>query len=41
VFRVPRVRPNRRYSDGVTKRFSSVEVTRPPMMTIAIGCSIS
>ena len=24
-----------------TNRFSSVEVTRPPRMTIAIGCSIS
>ena len=33
--------PNRRYREGRTKRFSSVEVTRPPRMTIAIGCSIS
>ena len=37
----PRERPNRRYIDGTTSRFSSVEVRSPPRMTTAMGCSIS
>ena len=32
---------NRRYSEGTTNRLSSVDVTRPPRITTAIGCSIS
>src|SRR5206468_11385710 len=34
-------RPNRRYRSGTTKRLSRVDVTMPPRMTTAIGCSIS
>ena len=33
--------PNRAYSVGSTKRFSRVDVNRPPTMTTAIGYSIS
>ena len=33
--------PNRKYKEGTTNRLSSVEVTRPPRMTTAIGYSIS
>lgn len=33
--------PNRAYSGGSRNRFSKVEVTSPPRMTSAIGCSIS
>ena len=35
------LRPNLRYSAGTTNRFSSVDVTRPPKITTASGCSIS
>ncbi len=35
------MRPNRRYSDGTTNRFNSVEVIIPPRFTTAIGYSIS
>ena len=34
-------RPKRKYSEGTTKRVSSVEVTRPPKMTMAVGSTIS
>lgn len=34
-------RPNRRYSAGTTNKFRTVEVTRPPRITTASGCSIS
>jgi hypothetical protein len=33
--------PNRKYREGTTNRFSTVEVTRPPRITIAMGYSIS
>ena len=33
--------PNRRYRAGRTKRLTSVEVTKPPSMTTAIGCTSS
>ena len=33
--------PKRKYREGSTNRFSSVEVTSPPRITIAMGCSIS
>ena len=33
--------PKRRYRLGTTNKLSSVEVTRPPRMTMAMGCSIS
>src|SRR5207249_10925530 len=33
--------PNRKYREGTTNRLSNVDVTRPPRMTTAIGCSIS
>src|SRR5205807_4840531 len=36
-----RDRPNFRYREGSTNRFSIVDVTRPPRMTTAMGCSIS
>ena len=34
-------RPTIRYRGGTMSRFSNVEVTRPPRMTTASGCSIS
>jgi hypothetical protein len=33
--------PNRRYHEGTTNRASSVEVTSPPRITIAVGSTIS
>jgi hypothetical protein len=33
--------PNLRYRAGMRKRLRAVDVTRPPTMTTAIGCSIS
>ncbi len=32
---------NFQYRAGMKSRFSKVEVARPPMITMAIGCSIS
>ena len=36
-----RLLPKRRYSDGTMNRLTNVDVMSPPMITIAIGCSIS